>query len=480
MIKRILQNISAANKIGLITLLFYILLLTANYGNKIIVVSFIALFGAYYFISKNSQISLWLTWLASSVVLTGKQYRFELAPPGVYPIEIFPYGIYQLFTITPYLLISIMLAASYLKNSTKKYSILKTNKVDVLIFILFSMAVISDCFLSKNIWTSLSTSLQAFLFMLVYLYTKTLKKNTLLINAGKTVIASLILFEIVLASLQLINGAPLYKNLESQVNLESFGQTADEKGFLFRPVGTFEHANYLGLWLSFMLLMTIAINSKNNTPNSSLYITLIAVFIITTLSRSAWIGTLIGILVYMFIMTKLIKTKPLPHLASKIPTITLLMLPLFFLYLVPRLSNSLNTFYEGGGDLRKEQTKEIIQLIKIAPLTGVGSNQSLIASKDLNTKGIFSKVGLTTHNWYLLAAAEHGIMYPLLWIYIIFIVLKKYLLSLKKPQQHTIMYMKIGWISGTISCMIIALFQPFTGSDLILISSAIIEVMETK
>ena len=74
------------------TLFFFLSILIINPSNKIILVYFVILFFIYYFKIKKFEISLFFTYVSSLIVLTGKTYLIQLVPPGIFSLEIFPFG----------------------------------------------------------------------------------------------------------------------------------------------------------------------------------------------------------------------------------------------------------------------------------------------------------------------------------------------------------------------------------------------------
>jgi hypothetical protein len=446
------------------TSLFYIGLWLANPNNKIVVAAFIGLIGIYYVRLKHIDISLILAYLASTIIATGKRYTFLLLDsPLISPI-IFPDGYLMHITISPKHVLAFIAILILIRNliiNPKR----QLKHQDLLIFGLYLWIIMTDFLTSPRPDISLLISISALHTLAIYLLIRIQSFTRPLLSFALPIVFSLILFQSSISFLQLLSGSPIYKQLEAMVNIEYFGHTADELAFRFRPVGTFDHANGLGAWLSLHLLIFAGLLLSSPTSTTLKVATLTGtITLIFTLSRSSWLGLSLGYIFLLFMLQKhkqlnlrlrLINFKPL----------LLLALPLCFLFILPRAIQTMESYgrYGGGGFFREKQIETTIKLITNHPLLGVGSGMSVLQSINEYPASVFSHTPLLVHHYPLLYTAEQGLMATLI---LSIIIIRIITMLLRKPVQ-------IGLASGIIAMLIVGLFQPFMLVEYIIIYSAI-------
>lgn len=472
MIKEKIAKVDPFHQLIYITLCFYLILWFANPTNKIIALSFVGLFFLYQLIVKSWRAGLWLTLLAAGIVFTGKQYTFEILPPGIYDNELFPDGVKHLYTITAHTIIAAIMTAIFLRDYFKK-KLLKSTKIDTLVTVFFVFPVVADAIWSQNPLYSLMYSVTNLLTLGIYFFIRT-NKPSISLSQSKAALVALVIFECIVASFQTINRSPIYKNLESQVSFELFGQVAEERGLPFRSLGTFNHANYFGLWLSFFLIFIFAIPNKNPSQKWGLLI-ITFITLITTLSRSAWIGTYLGLLISSWLIAKKLRLPLLTDIPKKIKYFLLLLIPFVLIFLLPRIEKSLYSFTEGGSTFRNDQFKESLQYIIAHPFTGAGSDQSLPELINFNPNGIFGRVPQTPHNWYLLVTIENGLLRLVLWLILIAFIVEDSLKAIRSPSTTLKPHLHAAFIAVIFSLHLIGMFQPFVGSDMIILTYAAIK-----
>lgn len=454
-----------------VTLIFYLIIWVLDPPNKIVASSFSILLLAYYHKLSNFRISLLLTYLASTIVLTGKTYVIQLIPPGFYSEIAWPFGYNLIFTITPSLILlsfmGVILARDLIISKFKK---LKLNNSD-LVFIAFSLwPILSDIVSSKRAYLSLLVSLTGSTILFAYLYIK------LLINDKKKLVklviylfASLVIFESLISIQQYSISSPVFKSIESKVDIEYWGKAADEIEFTFRPVGTFVHANNLGIWLAYLLGFIFVSLFIFNTSTLLLTFIIGSIALSMTLSRSSWLGYSLSISVILYWLQKF-HNKKLPNFFSKHKNkVFLIVTSILLLFVLPRTLQTANSFTElGGWFVRSRQIKESLNLISTHPIFGVGTGMSILAGIEQNPTGIFSELPLATHNWYLLAATEQGLVYIFLFTLIIFILIKKTTIFTTKNKENNLFnFFNIAVFSGLLSLLTIGFFQPFMNISMI-------------
>jgi hypothetical protein len=447
------------------TSLFYIVLWLANPNNKIIVASFIGLIGIYYIRLKNLNISLILAYLASTIIATGKRYTFLiLDSPLISPI-IFPDGYLMHITISPKHVLAFIAVLILIRNQIiNPKSQLKHQ--DLLVIGLYLWTIMTDYLTSPRPDISLLISMSALHTLAVYLLIRIQSFTRPLWSFALPIVLSLILFQSSISFLQLLSGSPIYKQLEAMVNIEYFGHTADELAFRFRPVGTFDHANGLGAWLSLHLLILAGLLLSSPTSNTLKLTSLAgAITLIFTLSRSSWLGLSLGFIFLLFMLKKCKLLHVRPNLINFKPLV-LLALPLCVFFILPRAIQTVESYgrYSGGGYFREKQIETTIKLITNHSLLGVGSGMSVLQSINEYPASVFSYTPLMVHHFPLLYTAEQGLIALIILSLIIIKIVTK---LLRKPIQ-------LGLAGGIIAMLIVGLFQPFMLVEYVIIYSAIV------
>ena len=123
-------------------------------------------------------------------------------------------------------------------------------------------------------------------------------------------------------------------------------------------------------------------------------------------------------------------------------------------YSIPRIINTANSFQDSGGlTVRAKQITELVDLVKLHPLTGVGGNMSVAEAINNNKEGIYSMFPSSVHNYYMLVTIENGIPAILLLLLFVFFLVKESLHN----SQHIL---KTACFCSLISLIVAAFFQP--------------------
>lgn len=451
------------------TLIFYTLIWVFNPSNYMVAGLFLALTFVYMVILKDIRLSILITCLSSSIVFTGKTYSIQLVQQGILPTELYPSGLFTTFTISPNLIITIIMFFVLIRDILlKKIKVSRPNSQTIVVIIYFFWAIISDYFGSKAPSYSLMFSVFNLTLLVVYFYFKTyVKDNQKMFKYLTALFSALIIFESLISFQQLVSKSPIGKTIETQTNIESFGLAADELHFTYRPLGTFIHANYFGLWLStyLMLFIYLALLEANRLSIFTLLIGFSA--LVTTLSRSSWIGFFIGAMATLYIIEKVRKIKLPKSFTKYLSVFILLAIPLFVVFILPRAQKSVYTFDEGGGFYREVQIRRGFELIAKYPIFGVGTERSiqegltLINKNDPNFSILFN-----VHNWFILTCVEHGIPSLLIFIVLISIIVNKIYRSGYTPRW------KMFFVTGLLTNLVVGLFQPYINMQLIILTLA--------
>jgi hypothetical protein len=461
-----------------ITLVFYLLLWLVNPGNKIIALAFVLLIFIYYHRVRDIKVSLLFAYLASSIIFTGKRYLIELIPPGVFSEEVFPQGHVLFLVISPQQIL-LLLMGLFLIRDNVKFGMKKIyyNKWDIFLLLFFIWVIFSDLVASIHPEVSLLFSVFSINLLILYFYLKsyTSKNNFNFLPILLSLFASLVIFESIISFQQLIASSPINKNIEAQIDIEYFGHTPDEPQFRFRPVGTFQHANMLGMWLSFWVsvLFSYLFKKQNNLLFTSFIFGIIS--LVFTLSRSSWLGVGISFMFMLWLFEKVKKIKAPAIFTKHVFLLLILSLVLFIFFVFPRAEKSIYTFIEGGGYLRQLQIQDTLTLIIKNPVFGVGTNMNVLAGYFESPSSVFSSVALAVHNKYLLITVEQGI--PALVFFLSFLTYlfrKNIVIAFQQKLLNVLSYVRIGFLGGILALIIVGLFQPFMGENLILLSFGIL------
>ncbi len=464
-----IKNVSNEKYLFWTTLIFFLLLLITNLSNKPIIASFLVLFIIYYLKLKKFDLSLFFTFISSSIVTVGKTYHMLLVPPGIFSTEIFPFGYFSNLVITTSSFLAFAMLIYILRQLTFDPKAFKINKTDILIFIFYALKILSAIFGSKNPALSLPFELLSLANLVVYIYARFLFKSGDTLWKNLTyLIAALVVFESLLGFKQLVGKSPIGKNLEFQISIEYYGHAADETQFSFRPVGTFDHANTLGIWTAAMTTFLFIHAFKRKSWTLWFSFLAGASLTVVTISRSAWLGLGASLIFSIYYISKNYNglVSPFVGFLSKWKWIIIpVSIFLFVFFIIPRAKNSLYSFQgqAGGGWFRYIQNKDAIMAIGLHPLIGIGDGMEVFEGMSLNSNTFEVDLPLQVHNWYIGTALKNGI--PALFTFAFFIAL-----SLQKIFEAKKLTLIALSVSSTIICLLLAaIFQPIINLNIILL-----------
>lgn len=449
-----------------VSTLFYYLLWYFNPENKIIVISFFILFSVFYLRVRDFRLSLFLSYLVSSVIYTGKMYNFQLIPAGVFPKELFPDGYILLFIISTRHILSFLMAVVLIRDLVSSgFKMFRLSLQDIILVGYYLWILISDLLVSGNLEISLLFSTLSLEALIVYFYLRALTlKRVRLTRLLFWVFISMVVFQVGISFQQFAYSSPISKNIGYPVRISYFGMAPDELQFRFRPIGTFPHANMLATWLSYSLsIIFVFFYKKINYLFYTLFIFVLTVLLMT-LSRGAWVGSFISVMFILYIMEK-VKRKNISGIIKKhIISLLILGVVLLVLFVAPRTISSIYSFTEGvgGGPFRLSQIIETVDIIKKYPIFGVGTAMSLQKGIEINPHGIYAQAPLQVHNWYFLQTVEHGIPSVVLFLLFVILSFRKLANIILESKMVTFNdYARLGFFTGCISIFIVGFFQPF-------------------
>ncbi len=448
-----------------------------NLSQYLVVIAFLLYIGAVSLYVNNIALGLALGALVAFCIQTGKTYTFLMLSPGMVSPERFPEGYSISVSLTVNHIISILLACFIAHGVfTKKYNDVKIILLDLLIFGFFFWVWLTALFGSNMPEISTLYAILSLSILIKYVF---FRLHSSLIHKHRrvifTIITAMLLFESVVAIIQYMYGSPLAKSIESQKYFEIFGGGAtDEMEFVFRPLGTFRHTNYLAGFIALVAPVVVALSFwKKNVLYFRIYLTaLIASGL--TLSRGGWIALLPhGVMFYSQIISASQRVMLKMGLWSKI-ILSSILLTLFFVVVFPRLIKSLNIYssdISNGLGVRLAQTENAMRLISLNPLFGVGAGMSVIEGYNLEPDGVMWSFPSPIHNIFALILVENGIPGLILYISMLSYMLFKLWASINPRRKETTMIR--GLCCTIIAACIIGLIQPYDFLELILLLSLI-------
>lgn len=449
----------------LVTMLFYALIWRFNPGNKLVFAMSAGLLGVIFLRIRRLAESILVATAVLGVISTGKSYNITLIPPGMFPIDFWPNGYIYRLTFTPGLFVSLLLIIPLLNSFLyEKLRGVRLRARDILLILFFSWTAVSNLFVSVRPDISGISSFYSLITFASYLALRISPYRVKLRTLFAAVFCALLLVEGFLAIQQFFYASPTGLSIETQQNIELFGEASDEIPFRYRPTGTFGHANAFAESLSYWMLYIApaAVAASGVLETGALLLG--GVSLILTLSRAAWVGAAVG---GIFLYAR----RVIPHRITipknlRVAGIALGSGLLLFAIL-PRLQASVTTFSDtGGAYVRQLEFQTSTELISSHPFFGVGAGMSVPESLAIDQTGIFKKFPTPIHNAYVLMIVEGGI--PALFLFLCFVLLSvRGILRANEKSPYI-----LGGLSALLALGIEAVFQPYgiTGTAIILLA----------
>ncbi len=480
----------------LIILSIYIIIWIFNPSNYLILFVFLSLLIIINLRTHDFKLSLFITFLASTLVLTGKTYPIQIIPPNIFNSNLYPDGYQLLIVVTPnhifsFLMLVILIREVVLNKITYKEIFKWPGN---LLFVLFLWNLVADYFGSVIPSVSMLLTLLGSGGIIMFYYVRLLLLNSKqVIKPVVSIFLAFIIFESFIAIQQYSHKSALGKNIEFTRTIEPPGRALDEDNFAYRPDGTFDHANTLGMnlvyWLivSFSLIIKRSVKNTNNViftfPKNTTDKIIVGSFLmglmslIITLSRGSWVGMIISLMMILYILEKIFKFKIIINFEKKaLLTLLVVILIMFSYFVYPRALKSIYSFSDGGGTFRKDQAMATSQIILNKPIFGVGTAMLPAVGLDYLPNSIFGKEPLDVHIWYLSVIANHGIIAII--IFIVFIVMSaknvSEMLFNKTKLGRLTDYLRVGYLGLIVSFFVMGLFSANAGEGSLLLLTAIL------
>lgn len=440
----------------------FLIILCFNINNKTLTVFSLTYLFINSFIQHSFSKGLIFSYFLFSLFWVGKTYTFLLIPASnlIFGNNKIGYPGYQGYIIIdPGFIIGTILTA-YLVYLIKNKKV-EIEKLDFLLIIFLVLALFST-FLSLNYNISLYIWFNfLFIFCFYILLKNTLLQDKYMINQLLSFFCLIVIYENIWAILQFIKGGELFSSLESGSSV-FWSEDAEISSFTLRTYGSFPHVNvYANFIAPFAVIFYLTGYIKKFSKKIQNFICLIiALFgIIISISRSSWISFFIPSLIFTYIFEKKIRLSYNPIYKKGLIYITLIFLPLLFIFIKPRLEGTLSTFnIEGSGLTRIELIKESINFISKHPLFGSGPGMSVLGMYMENPNGEMFYFPFPVHNLYLHLISEFGIpASTVFFIFIIFLIRSKTKYT-KISNLDNVMLKKI-YLAAAIAILISGLFE---------------------
>lgn len=440
------------------SLIFLLTLWFANPDNKSIMVLFIFFLMFLAWVTKKFDLSLVLAIFLSSFFPVGKIYTIKLLDlKQFHNLDmLYPLGIVSQIQISVTdVLFALLTVYAVIALRKKTIDINEIKFADFVLLIFCLYGIFGDFVVSNNLLVSLSSKKTLAEWTVIYFFIRfVIKNHQKLFKSLLNLTISITVFEIFMALQQFMLSSPIGKTIEANFSIESFGNVPDEFYFVFRPIGSFIHANLLAVFLTASIPIIFSFMVKSQRRILQIIFSFMLICLILTLSRTAWMIaslSLLSLFLYFVHDKKMVISNFIS--LKKVVIFLVLCLPLF-VYMIPRLAASFDVFWNGGGlDLRLKQTSEVLGLISQSPFFGTGGGLSVVKALEKYPNGVFVGFPSEVHNYFLLLAVENGIPYLLLFMTFIFFSMKKLL------NHHHDLTMAI--FIGLSSMILIGLLQPY-------------------
>jgi putative inorganic carbon (hco3(-)) transporter len=313
----------------------------------------------------------------------------------------------------------VLLGFLYIRWVVIKHPAPRFNSSIVLLLILFILACIS----SLTSFYRLASMLETYrIFMIVaiafYCYSNIRDKSTIVLITN--ILLATIPIETMLAVFQYFG----FFSSSASI-LGNIGSSTQEMGLaeIIRPTGSFIHPGKFAVYLVLVTPITICAVVTANTLIRRLVSICIMLMAFSALlisfARAAWIGISFGLLLFFPLIWRVPSyRKPIFKIYASLALLAAVATPLI---IMPRLLES----DMGSAESRIPMATAAIDLIKAYPFFGVGpNNYSLESWRYAPTDLDKTMVAWPVHNFYLLIAAEIGLIALVFFLFYVFNVLR--------------------------------------------------------
>ncbi len=400
--------------------IFYLILFLFNFSHKVIIFSIMGLVALFSYWWRDVGWSIFLGWAISLPINLGKAYWWSISLPKPFFTGQQFWRYKNAFIITPAMVLAFFLLVYFSWHfnlwwsNWRRGSWLKWLPILLIIAQLFSSW--------QSGWPEISilmsaNFLSAVIVYLLALFGFTWSRQKLI--TIKKIFLVLLGEESILALLQFWHGGNFGKSLELDAFRRHHYLVAPDTMDVFRPAGTFAHANILASFLAagfvFVLVLLyqgqrLGKTKREVIPSSLFFLSLIAAALLVTLSRGAWLALM---LVSLF-LTYWLEYRWHWWLRKRVAYFFLLVIGLISLIgirlLIIRLSALAASFLLNGSFSFRWQLMWLAWRIwQHHILFGVGKSLgTVIIVKESHY--LWTAVMTPMHNWYMLQLLENGLI----------------------------------------------------------------------
>lgn len=366
------------------TLAFYGLSFFAP-NNKVFVILFVLYGLVMWMIHKRWKNALLFAYIASLPLAAGKKIPFDLVSFREFNLLTFrPYGISADVIVTVgdacvLLMAFVILQDIFISRAWAKYR----DTMATGLFFFFTASVVATTFGSLRPEISYLHTLFLLKPLIVYWYLIHQVRLAAVYRHGLYIIVAALFLESIITLMQVIKQGPIGSVLELAPDYIPY-DTSSDSGQIFRPVGTFYHANTLAhflLPLLFFILpfLFISIPGIHSPMVLVAGVVGLGTFFLTQ-SRSAWISFFVGFIVYLALVEKVWRL-PLVLKKEAKRVISWCIVPIFIVtlvFVVPRIVRTSYTLDRYGSfQTRILLLEEAGMAAREHPVFGVGLEMDL-------------------------------------------------------------------------------------------------------
>jgi len=289
--------------------------------------------------------------------------------------------------------------------------------IDILVLMFIGWSTVS-LFQSSRLELSGSQLLRMIMFYFVYLYiVNNLGHTQKLVFATKVLLIGF-LFQSLFAIAQYWLHLPFHMSEGSMVFTGAL-RSEFEVGEVYRVQGTLGWPNTFGLYIAMMLPLSLSVFLTRALARGKIaFISFCFGFValLVTFSRGAWIGAFFGALLVAYLLHRRglirVKVAPIALVAFVLVFFSTLMVGDEVYRRVTRTPAATST-------IRIKLMKVAWEMIKAHPVTGVGLNTFTEVMRDYDKTGVSSYFPEPVHNYFLLIAAETGVVGLVLFVAIV-------------------------------------------------------------
>jgi O-antigen ligase len=239
-------------------------------------------------------------------------------------------------------------------------------------------------------------------------------------------------------------------------NRQQIWESLESGATLLRPAGLFVHpivyATTIVVTVPLLVAGFATVRSMTRCLFYALAIGLNAVCLLLTLSRGAWIGSLVSIVVMgvLAFRSQLLRAPQIRAISGGALAIGLVLGVAFG----PRVYERVTESSSGNLDVRFDLNAIALRMTAAHPVFGAGLNNFVETMDPYDPKDVKSYFPGPAHNLYLLEAAETGIPGLLLWLGLFGTILAKGLRSLPRLPDPEMRWVVAGILAGLVGLLV--------------------------